>query len=353
MPRLLTFLLIFSVFHSLAGESDQILSIKKALKNSTSDEQKLSALNDLAWEYHSSNFDSSTHYVDLALKLAEQVGDPYWLAVSKEMKAILFEISGELDEAIKLYMEVIPLRAEMNGEGLENTFNNLAIIFRAQENYEKALEYFRRSHEIEKEKKNPNGIAGSLVNLAITYNKLGMTDTVPVLLKESLRLSDDPGISLHASINLGDYYSGINLNDSAMTFFRLALPIADENDDLASACVIRIGIAEILEEENRLAESEREFRKALELVQKINFTLYESRVHRGLSVVYRKQGKFEKALDELEKYLTAREQVVNEELVRVTNDLEQKYRSERQEREIAELELASIAQNLTDRKSVV
>jgi two-component sensor histidine kinase len=343
--------LLFPILTAPAQESQGILSIKQALREAETVDQRLSALNDLSWEYHTNNFDSADHYVDRALTLARENDEPYWIAVSMEMKAILLEVSGRLDEAIKLYLDVIPIRQELGGDGLENTYNNMAIIFRTQENYAKALEYFRRSHEIEMEKANTNGIAASLVNLAIIYDKLGRNDTVPSLLKRSLELSQDPRISLHSSINLGNWYANNGKNDSAMAFYRMALPMAEESEDLASACVSRIGIAEIMMEESRLEEAEEEFSKALKNAKQINYALYDVRIHRGLSTLYRLEGKYTQALDELEKYLLAREEVLNEEKLRLSNELEQKYESERKEREIAQLELASIAQNLEAEKT--
>jgi len=352
MFRVLFILLCFINLQVLSQESQTIQSIKEALKNTDSEEARLSALNDLAWEYHMSNYDSASTYVDRAVKLAESVDDPYWLAVSLEMKAILLEVSGKLDEAVKLYFDIIPIRRSLGGEGLENTFNNMAIIFRTQENHEKALEYFRRSHEIEESKGNTDGIAASLVNIAITYDKLGRRDTVPDLLKQALELTKDPSVSLHASINLGNFYSGSGRNDSAMAFYQLALPIAEESEDLASVCVSRIGMAEIMMEEALFKSAESEYNKALEIAERINYSTYNMRIHRGLSSLYQSQGNHLRALDELEKYISAREEVLNEEKLRLSNELERKYESERKEREIAELELAAIEQNLLAQQSL-
>lgn len=347
---LIAFILLGTQAYS--QENQNITLIKNRLRSAESDEQRLSALNDLAWEYHMNDFDSANHYVDRAVSLAEEIQDPYWLAVSKEMKAILFEISGKFDEAIKLYLEVIPIRNELGGDGLENTFNNMAIIFRSQENYPKALEYFQRSYEIELAKKNRNGIAASLVNIAIVYDKLEVKDTVPILLKKSLQLAEDPRVALHASLNLGNWYANNENKDSAMTFYQLALPIAEKSEDLASVCVSRIGIAEVMINENRLDEAEREFTKALDIAERINYSLYGVRIHSGLSELYRRRGDFERALDELEKYVDAREEVMDDEKLRLSNELEQKYQSEKKEREIAELELASIEQNLKAEKNL-
>jgi len=335
-------------------ESEMILSLKTQLNNDNTAEDKLRIFNDLAWEYHSSNFDSAGHYVEMALTLAKAEGNIYWQAVSLEMKAILMEISGNWDTALKLYLKVIPLRNELGGEGLENTFNNMAIIFRQQDNELKALDYFEKSYALEVKSGNKAGMAGSLNNIAITRKKLGIRDSVPELLKESLRLAeevDSDRLALHSLINLGGWYFEENQNDSALTYFTESIKLGGQIGDSASVCVSRIGVADISRIEQRYELAENEYKIALEMAISLHNADYQTRVYRNLAELHKAKNEPKEAYEQLEKYLLLREELLNEELVRTTNELEQKYESARKEQEIAELELAAIAQNLVAAQS--
>jgi two-component sensor histidine kinase len=332
-----------------SSESETIQTLKTELSEESSTEEKLRIFNDLAWEYHFSKFDSANHYVEMALALAEEEESTYWRAVSMEMKAILLEVSGNLDAAIKLYLKVIPLRNELGGEGLENTFNNMAIIFRVQGNDKKALDYFRKSYDIEVKNGNTAGMAGSLNNIAITYKKMGVLDNVSSLLKKALKLAEEAGsesIALHSMINLGDWYFQQERNDSAKFYYDQALALGVKIDDMGSVCVARIGLADVLYEAGLYVQSEREFERALEMVTSLNSLDFQTRVNRGLAKVYAATNEYQKGFDQLEKYIALQEELLSEELVRTSHELEQKYQSAKKEQEIAELELSAIEQNL-------
>ncbi|HKK38494.1 MAG TPA: histidine kinase dimerization/phosphoacceptor domain -containing protein, partial [Cryomorphaceae bacterium] len=332
------------------SESEVIVSLKAELSDESTSEDKLRIFNDLAWEYHTSNFDSADHYVEKALALAKATKNINWQAVSMEMKAILMEMSGNLDGALKLYLEVIPLRNELGGAGLENTFNNMAIIFRVQGNDRKALDYFEKSYALEVKNGNKAGMAGSLNNIAITLKNLDMRDSVPQLLKQSLQLAEEiksDRLAMHSLINLGGWYFQENKNDSAFTYFTEALRLGGKVGDSASVCVSRIGIADILRMDGNYESAEREYKMALEMAISLHSLDYQTRAYRNLAELYKAKNEPQKAYEQLEKYLLLREELLSEELVRTTNELEQKYESARKEQEIAELELTAVAQNLS------
>lgn len=336
------------------SEPEAVRTLKSELNNESTAEDKLRIFNDLSWEYHTSNFDSASHYAELALALAVAENSSYWRAVSMEMKAILFELSGDFNAAIKLYLKVIPLRNELGGEGLENTFNNMAIIFRAQGNDLKALDYFKKSYVLEVKQGSKSGMAGSLNNIAISYKNLGVLDSVPVLLKQSLELARESGddrIAIHSLLNLGDWYSQLEKLDSATFYLDQALTLGKEIDDMSSVCVARIGLADVYAARGNNKKAERELRQALEIALSVHSLDYQTRIHRGLANIFTSIGAYEKACDELEKYITLKETMLSEELVRTTNELEQKYQSARKEQEIAQLELTAIEQNLAATKN--
>ncbi|HIB00376.1 MAG TPA: tetratricopeptide repeat protein [Phycisphaerales bacterium] len=54
-------------------------------------------------------------------------------------------------------------------EGLSNTLNNIGILYDEQGNFDKALEYYTRSLQLDKENNNKDGIASSLNNIGLYY----------------------------------------------------------------------------------------------------------------------------------------------------------------------------------------
>lgn len=334
---------------SAQEEPEELVRLKGMLDTCRTDLVEVQLLNDIAWEYYFSNFDSSEHYVNLALNLSDKINSPYWKAVSLEMKAILKDLSGQTEEALNLYLEVIPLRESLGGVGLESTYNNMAVIFRNQENYEKALKYFRTSYEIELAAGNLSGIAGSLNNMALCELKLGKVDSVPKYLYRAIEYSKDAEedfVLTSAYLNLADYYLQASQNDSARQYYSKSLEISRALNDLGSVAVALFGLAEISSQQGAYSSAFRQLDSAAYYSSIINNQEYNKRVFGFRSELYAALGDYRKAYEQLRLFDAAKDSVAKRELVEITNGLEARYESERKERQIAELELSSTAQAL-------
>lgn len=349
LSRLLLFIIFWPGVLNGQTERAEIQRLKSILDTCTHAEIEVQVLNDLAWEYYYSDYDSSYAYVNQALALSEQLDDKYWQSVSLEMKAILKDLSGQVEEALKLYLEVIPLRESIGGVGLETTYNNMAVIFRNQENYEKALKYFTISYELEKSNNNIAGIAGSLNNLALCQLKLEKLDSVAFYLHRSIALANkvsDQIILTSAYLNLADYHFQEAQIDSARLFYQRSLKNGNEIEDYGAIAVARFGLAE-------LEFNERNYNRALQQIdsaeyygRRLHSLLYQQRAHRLKAEVLAEGGRFQEAYEQFSLYDAVKDSLAKNELIQITNGLEAKYESERKERQIAELELDSIAQEL-------
>ena len=343
----LCLLLCFSAFAQT--EPEEIQRLKKLYLEVTDLKKKTGIYNDLAWEYTYVNYDSSKHYVNLALKAADKLKDPYWQAVSMEMLAILKEVSGENEEAIKLYFQVIPIRESIGGKGLENTYNNMAIIFRTQNDFAKAYDYFRQSYLIEVKNGNKLGIAGSLINMAITEKYLNNKDSLKVHLWEAMSISrsiHDRDIESSAMINLANEYRHEITRDSALYYYEKALDIAKEDFDMSSIAIIKIGLAEVYTVSGEFKQAIANLNEAENIATGLHSIELLKRIFEDKANVYEKVKDFKKAYEFKNKYIVMNDSLTNLEIRSQTVNLEKKYESEKKERQITELELASAEQEL-------
>ncbi|NEN24190.1 tetratricopeptide repeat protein [Cryomorpha ignava] len=349
MRNLIILLLILNFSTGFGqSDSDEVLRLKSHLQNTDDLKKQTGIYNDLAWEYSYSDFDSASHYVEIAINHADELNDPYWKAVSLEMLAILKEISGQNEEAIKLYFEVIPIRESIGGKGLENTYNNMAIIFRTQNNFETAYDYFRQSYLIEVQKNNKEGIAASLINMAITEKHLNRRDSLQHHLWEALSIAkyiDKQDIEAHAMINLGNLHREENNSDSALYYFEEALNLSG-NTNKGNEVVINVGLAEIYTNTGEAAKALLYLERAEALAQELHSIEYLKRIYSDKAAVYAAIGDFEQAYVFNKKFFVMNDSLTNLELINQTNELEKKYETERKERQITELELASAEQKL-------
>lgn len=348
--RLLRFVFLCWVPAAMAqGEGEEIERSKALLHEVNDPLVWVGAYNDLAWEYYYVDFDSAMHYVSKAMALSAQLEDPYWKAVSMEMLAILKEMSGQVEDALNLYFEVIPLRESMGGNGLENTYNNLAVIFRNQENYEKSLEYFRRSYEIEVNNGYEAGIAASLINMALAEMRLNRLDSVPTYYRRAMRIAeatDDLTLLSTTYLNLAEYHDNTQEPDSAYHYYKLAHLITGQTMDNGARSVAAFGLAEISKDRGELGQALDYLAESEQLARKINSIEYIKRVHGSRAEVLGMMGLFQEAFMEQQKYAEAKDSLISLQIIGLTNELETRYQTERKERQIAELELSSAEQAL-------
>lgn len=323
-------------------ESDEIIRSKGILTKTDDPKVLVGVYNDLAWEYYYTNFDSSMKYVQLAIKLSEDLEDVYWKSVSLEMLAILKDVSGQVEEALNLYFEVIKLRESIGGEGLENTYNNVAAIFRNQENYEKALVYFRKSYAMEEDLNNPPGIAASLINIGLTLMRMNDVDSIEGYYSRAMSISDsigDPVLMADVRINLAEFLQQQGQTEAAWKNYESALTIAGSASLVGSTCVASFGLAEIAHARGDHRAALQWLEKALSAALQINNLEYLSRVFGIRAVVHAAQGEYRKAFEDREMYIVLKDSVSKTELLRLTTTLEARFASEQKERRIAELQL--------------
>jgi two-component sensor histidine kinase len=334
------------------SDTNLILTLKERLENVSTVEEEVGLLNDIAWEYYYQNFDSAMYYTNLALAKSDELEDEYWQSVSLEMKAILMEMSGQYEEAISLYLEVIPLRQKAGGEGLENTYNNMAALFQNQQNYETSLIYFKKSLEIEEERNNQNGIAACLINMGISYKNLGRLDTAGVLFRKANKLSEtirDSVLIVHSSLSLGDFFYQENKLDSATYFYEVARDKGLIINDLNSVGVALQGLGNLTMKEGKLEQALDYLNQAEVYLNTVKSFLGLSNVYFNKAQLLKASGLHKEANDYFTKYIELNDSLRTMEILRLTADMEQKYESERKERQITELELQAAEQELRDR----
>ncbi len=346
---LMTMAICFAMALQGQVESNQIEHLKTLLLEKPEPEVTVQIYNDLAWEYYYADFDSAMRYVNKALALSDEVGDPYWRAVSLEMLAILKEMSGQAEEALNLYLDVIPLRESIGGQGLENTYNNLAVIFRNQENFDKALKYFQLSYELELKNGHKAGLAGSLVNIALVKMRLGQMDSIPLIFNEAIDLAAEVGESnllCIAYLDFADYFVHTASLDSATYYYSEGYDLSEQIGDNGSKSVACYGLAEIAFMRSQYAKALEYLEESEFYARRINSIEYLKRIHYLRSDIYAKVGRYQEALVEQQNFIAAKDSLISLKIIGITNDLETKYESERKERQITALQLSSAKQAL-------
>ncbi len=324
-----------------------IQALYKSLRTAEDDSTKISIYLDLSWEYFFMNYDSALHYSGWALELSDEKSQPYLTANALEMKALLLETAGDVGGAIRLYLQSIPMRQAMGGAGLESTYNNMAAAFQTQGNLRKALEYYYKSYEIEREHGPSKGMAESLINIAIIERNLYALDSAIAHLNKAASIArqfDESGTLVDAYLNIASWHAAKNGVDSAKFYYQLSYDLASE---MRTKVVASVGLGICYRKKKNHAMALAYLDTAETMAQQINTLDYLKRVYLERAEILGEMGDYKNALSNFKFYQTIQDSLVNMEVITLTNDLERKYKIESAERELAEMKLAAAESSLT------
>lgn len=195
-----------------------------------------------------------------------------------------------------------------------SAFNNLAIIFKNQGNFEAALEYNQKSLVIKEEIDDKKGISNTYINMGSIFHTQG--DLIKALeyyykcLKIREEIDDQKGISIVLN-NIGAVYHYQDDYTNALKFYYKSLEIRKKVDGTIgiSKAYSNIGFVYFEQGDSALAagnhiEAHKKFDAALEnyieclnINKEINDKSGLAMIHNHIGTVYYKKGKLDIALD--------------------------------------------------------
>ncbi|MEO0270781.1 MAG: tetratricopeptide repeat protein [candidate division WOR-3 bacterium] len=153
---------------------------------------------------------------------------------AKEFNALgtIFWSKGEYDRAIEFYKKSLRIFEEIGDKlWIGVAYNNLGNIYQNKGEYENAIEFYQRSLKICEEIGNTHGIGAAYNNLGGVYFYKGEYDRAIEFFQKFLRIceeiGDKHGIG-YASNNLGVLYTYKDEYDKAIEFYEKGLKINEE-----------------------------------------------------------------------------------------------------------------------------
>jgi adenylate cyclase len=135
----------------------------------------------------------------------------------------------EYTKAIEWFQKALEMQREKGDlESVASTLNNIGLNYKMRGNYDKAIEYYEQTVRIDEELGKGNEIAKTLNNIGMVYRTWGKYDKAVEYFERSLRLknslNDLPGASKTLN-NMGLVYTDWKKYDQAIMNFRESLKI--------------------------------------------------------------------------------------------------------------------------------
>ncbi len=270
--------------------------------------------------YSLGNYSDALKYAFTALKLREEIGDKQDIASSLSNIGLVYGKQEQLGLALKYNQQALRLRQEINDKkGVSSSFNNLGLIYWAMENDSLALLNYEKSLDIRTELGDKRGKAQALNNMATVYLRQNLPEKALEFLFRSIgikeEINDRSGLASSYD-NVGDVY------------FKKAEKSQKQNDYLKAIQF---------------------YTKSYSIAQELKLKEIMKVCCESLSRVYQMQGDFKKAFSYYKEYSLLKDTLINEDLLRTTNDIQSKYQLEKQEKEIALLNKDKLIASNTER----
>lgn len=349
MKPLFTFLLLcfFVIASAQNSEADSLLMI---LKQTKSIDKVIKLQNQVSEAYQSSNADLMQKYARLALQNSRKNNNKLQQAKAYQNIGISYIILGEYQEAVKNfnssekilinpnnqskeekeilgktlgskgvafseqnnYAEALDcdLKAMRIYEDLGNKLqlskicNNIGVIYNSIDDEKKALQYFLKANQLQKEENNP-AVAVSACNIGLIY--LDQNDKIKAkkYFDESLKgfeTNPNPRGMGELYNNLGRYYIAENQLDTAKNYLLKAEETSESIENYFGLSDTYILLAEVYFGKKDLDKSLEFANKSLELSKELDLPETRMKCEKLLSEIYDKKGNQQLALLHLKNY---------------------------------------------------
>ncbi|MFO7865062.1 MAG: tetratricopeptide repeat-containing sensor histidine kinase [Salinivirgaceae bacterium] len=215
-------------------------------------------------------------------------------------------------------------------------------IFRVNDRPRKALSYYEKAEEIGRKTNDLELLGKTFNNQSIIHMDLGDTATSIEMLHESIFYHKQSGGRSNvaaAQYNLGWRYLETKEYAQAKNQFRKVIDIGELHGHQMALYFGYFGIGSYYSAMGSLKDAEYYLYKALKIARQNNNVSGIGRIYEGLSDVYKKFNRFEKALHYYQKESQLRDSIKMEEQKSLIEGLEAKYNLELKEKENKELKL--------------
>jgi len=336
--------LLVGVFHWVSGQSN-LDSLKAVLKSHPQEDSiKVNILNELSYQYRWIDFNSSRHYAEQALLIAQHILFDKGMAIAYYRIGHCYWALGDNSLAIEKGMETVAIAERENFKSiLAEGFQILARGYMDQRELKKAELYVNRAEKIALEIKNWD-LLGRVYNLAgvIQFIK-NKKDTALQLYTKALSIVEERPVSKaqlsQITSNIGECYLDTN-PEVAFTYFKSALLIASSpktrNKSAEAAISGIVGNASI--GKGNYKEAEYYLQKCLKLSREMGLKRSARRAYYGLVNLKVREGKAEEALDYFNKYYDVHDSLLDVAKMRQIVEMEARYELEKKEQNIKLLE---------------
>jgi len=317
-----------NVLMETAVYDSAILFFNKSLEIRISLQDKkaiASSFNSLGGIYlATSNFPEALKYYKKSLAIREEINDKFGIAVCYNNLGNICGNQSNYAEALQYLLKSLKMKEDLIAEGnkeidsssIAKAYTNIGLIYQMEEKYKEALSYHTKALRIRISRGDKNAISESYNSLGnIFYNKNDFVNALSYFekcLAIKIEIGDQSGRAAILN-NMAVVYKDQHQYDKALTLLKESQKINEEIGDEEGMLNGNINFGGIYYKLKNYSLSEEYFKKALIASQKFEIIDDLKECCKGLSDVYKAQGKFEQSLEYFQKFILFKDSINNEE----------------------------------------
>jgi two-component system NarL family sensor kinase len=374
--QFVTLLLISSTIANAQVESRD--SLYQLLAASAKDTGRVMLLIQIADTYETNNQDSAIWYLEQSKQLSDILNFKMGAYLYNEKSAIVSFTKGDYKLAMQQSNNALDAAIALKDSGLiVNMLNNTGIVYQYLGQFDSQLDYSLQALAITERSKNMEKLAAMHHNVANAYLNLSQfrksIDHCLLSLNFYQKIKSYEYINrLYAS--LGQGYASLNLSDSALYYYKIAIKESVKmNDKYAEAAIygymanvyadrkefkemqrvseISFALTKELQSNQMLAsslcniayasyfngdntEAKKHITEALQIATRDSLKDELKNIYSVLSFIAARDGDFNTSLWAKKKNDSIQVTLLNEQVIKTTSELERKYESEKKDKQI-------------------
>lgn len=321
--------------------SEQLFEISETLNNI--DASAFSTFYIAEYYFSFDNFEMADKYYNKALLIYQSLENKAQIMQIYHNLGLVNQYLNNYDAALTCYQKSIELADDLgNTEQVAISYQDIGTLYNDLEKYSLSFYYYEKALDIYKLAGNKKRIGAIYQNIGVLQYNWGDFDKSLDFYTKSLRiyesLQDKQNIAISLS-NIGLVYEHGENYSMALDYYQKALIIFEEIGYKPTLVYIFYNMGSLYRNINNYAKSIEYFEKGLTLSKELSMKDYISYNYEALSGVYEDMGSLVKALNNYKEFTVIKDSLFNEEKHQQIEELEAKFQTAQNEKEIKFLKL--------------
>ncbi len=335
---------IATAYHSRYDDAQQALDRSLAVYSEIHNEPGMArAYHEMGHlQYLLRNHEEALRYYNLSIETNERLDQKKALSDDYFRRGIALHGNGDDINALENFTKSKALKEEIGDLlGLSKVHISLGIFHEEEGNYDTARDYYQSSLDFNQQIEDQRITAIILNNMGILYEDWGKYDSAVVYHKRSfdIRKSQNNQMGMVQSLaNIGEAYQLQENYAEGLKYFNEAYDISNASPQKPMYSYINDKIGEVYLALGNLDDAESYLQEALKLRLAGDNYFALRRTYRNLSELSEKRGDFARSLEYYKQFTTVQDSFFQSRKNRELAEIQAKYDTERQQKEIISLQ---------------